>query len=50
MIDFQEFVLATAVIHSKTPEARRKRVFKGMDLDDDGYVSRKDCHLMFRSF
>lgn len=50
VIDFQEFVLATAMIHSRAPDARRKRVFKGLDLNDDGYVSRKDCQLMFRSF
>jgi len=51
MIDFEEFVIGVALTNnkSKTPE-KLKRIFVGYDLDEDGYVERKDFLRMFKSF
>lgn len=50
LINFEEYVMGTAMIHGKQQKLRKERVFKALDLDDDGYISRKDCQLIFKSF
>lgn len=50
IISFKEFVMGTSIVHKKDPAERRHRVFTGLDLDDDGYLSRKDCLRILRSF
>lgn len=50
LISFEEFLSATSMIHTKDAIKRLKRVFKGLDIDDDGRISRKDCQQVFRSY
>ena len=51
LVDFEEFAIGVSYSNTKsrTPEKLR-RVFKGYDLDDDGYVERKDFLRMFKAF
>jgi Ca2+-binding EF-hand superfamily protein len=51
LVDFEEFVIGVALTNSKTrtPE-KLKRIFKGYDLNGDGYVERKDFLRMFKAF
>lgn len=49
-ITFDDYVMGTALVHGTAPGFRRKRIFQGLDLDEDGYMSRKDCHLMLTSY
>ena len=49
LIGFREFVVGLSAARSKNPDERHKRTFNGFDYDDDGYVSRRDLLLMFRS-
>jgi Ca2+-binding EF-hand superfamily protein len=51
LVDFEEFAIGVSFTHnkSKTPE-KLKRIFKGYDLDNDGYVERKDFLRMFKAF
>lgn len=52
LVDFEEFAIGVSYTNnnkSKTPEKLR-RVFKGYDLNDDGYVERKDFLRMFKAF
>lgn len=50
MIGFDEFVKGNALIHDMSREARSKRVFQGLDLNDDGYVTRSDFQRMFLDY
>jgi hypothetical protein len=51
LIDFEEFAIGVSFTSSKskTPE-KLKRIFEGYDLNNDGYVERKDFLRMFKSF
>jgi hypothetical protein len=51
LIDFEEFAIGVALTSnkSKTPE-KLKRIFEGYDMNNDGYVERKDFLRMFKSF
>ncbi|KAI5803857.1 hypothetical protein EDC01DRAFT_611613, partial [Geopyxis carbonaria] len=51
MIDFEEFVVGVYYANnkSKSPDRLRK-IFKGYDLDNDGFVERKDFQRMFKAF
>ncbi|KAF8538352.1 hypothetical protein BDD12DRAFT_885287 [Trichophaea hybrida] len=52
LVDFEEFAIGVSYTNNnknKTPEKLR-RVFKGYDLNDDGYVERKDFLRMFKAF
>lgn len=50
LIDFLEFVRGISKLNDKSFMARLKRMFKGYDLDADGYVCRKDFLRMFRAY
>ena len=51
LIGFEEFILALAALHTKPRlDEKWKRIFKGYDLDGDGYVERKDFLKMFRAY
>lgn len=51
IIDFEEYVVAVAIHQSQMGNnARLKAIFDGYDLDDDGFVSRKDFLRMLRSY
>jgi Ca2+-binding EF-hand superfamily protein len=47
LIGFSEFLHATAYRKRKD---RLRKVFKGYDIDDDGYISRRDCLRLFRAY
>jgi hypothetical protein len=51
LIDFEEFAIGVALTSNKnkTPE-KLKRIFEGYDMNNDGYVERKDFLRMFKSF
>jgi Ca2+-binding EF-hand superfamily protein len=51
LVDFEEFAVGVSYSNTKsrTPEKLR-RVFKGYDLNDDGYVERRDFLRMFKAF
>lgn len=52
LIGFEEFVRGLSALNhnkSRNPE-KLKRIFKGYDLDGDGYVDRNDFLRMFRAF
>ncbi|KAF8428196.1 hypothetical protein EV426DRAFT_332233 [Tirmania nivea] len=51
LIGFEEFLLGLAALHTKPRlDDKWKRIFKGYDLDGDGYVERKDFLKMFRAY
>jgi len=50
MVGFEEFLEGVVLVQDTSMEARKRRVFKGFDLDDDGFVSRKDFLKMFRAY
>jgi len=50
LIGFQEFILGLASLTKKIPGARQKRLFKGYDINNDGYVDRKDFLRLFRAY
>ena len=50
LIGFMEFVSALSSLKSKNSKEGLKKVFRGYDLNGDGYVSRKDMLLMFRAW
>ncbi|KAL7270414.1 hypothetical protein RUND412_006880 [Rhizina undulata] len=51
LIGFEEFVRGLAALSNKSKSSERlKRIFDGYDLDNDGYVDRKDFLMMFRAF
>ncbi|MCJ1233277.1 hypothetical protein MMC14_001232 [Varicellaria rhodocarpa] len=50
LIGFEEFVLGLASLRTKNQDDKLRRVFRGYDLDRDGYVNRKDFLRMFRAY
>jgi len=51
LIGFEEFILGLAALHTKPRlDDKWKRIFKGYDLDGDGFVERKDFLKMFRAY
>lgn len=50
MIDFHEFLSGLSALQSKNKPERLRRVFRGYDLDDDGWVSREDFLKVFKAF
>ncbi|KPI45597.1 uncharacterized protein AB675_683 [Cyphellophora attinorum] len=49
-IDFLEFVRGLTKLNDKSFAAKITRIFRGHDLDGDGYVSRKDFLRMLRAY
>ena len=50
LIDFLEFMHGINRLNNKSFTAKVRRIFKGFDLDADGYVCRKDFLRMFRAY
>ena len=50
LIGFEEFVTGLAAMMNGTRDEKLKRIFIGYDLDNDGFVSRKDFLRMFRAW
>lgn len=51
LIGFEEFVRGLSALNNKHRNTEKlRRIFKGYDLDGDGYVDRKDFLRMFRAF
>jgi len=49
LIGFDEFLKGLASFTKKNIDERRKRIFHGYDINQDGYVDRKDFLRMFRA-
>lgn len=47
LISFPEFLKGLSY---KKGKERLERIFKGYDIDGDGYISRKDCLRIFRTY
>jgi len=50
LIGFNEYICGLADLQDKSRRARLRRIFRGYDLDGDGFVDRKDFLRMFRSY
>lgn len=50
LIGFQEFIHGLASLTKRIPGARQKRLFQGYDINNDGYVDRKDFLRVFRAY
>ncbi|KAI9788022.1 MAG: hypothetical protein M1835_002538 [Candelina submexicana] len=50
LIGFEEFIKGLASLNNKTKDERLKRIFQGYDIDNDGFVNRRDFLRMFRAF
>lgn len=50
LIGFEEFIHGLASLTKKNPNARQKRLFQGYDINNDGFVDRKDFLRMFRAY
>ena len=50
LIGFEEFLKGLASLNNKSTDERLRRVFRGYDIDGDGYVERKDFLRMFRAY
>lgn len=51
LIGFEEFVRGLSALNNKHRNTEKlRRIFKGYDLDDDGFVDRRDFLRMFRAF
>ena len=50
LIGFEEFLKGLASLNNKSNDERLRRVFRGYDIDGDGYVERKDFLRVFRAF
>lgn len=50
LIGFGEFIHGRAALTRKKTDERWKRVFKGYDIDNDGFVDRRDFLRMFRAY
>ncbi|KAF2437091.1 EF-hand, partial [Tothia fuscella] len=53
LIGFEEFLQGLACIHNKSKDpnfSKLRKVFEGYDVDNDGFVSRKDFLRIFRAF
>ena len=49
LIGFEELINGLANLNKRGPKERWKRIFKGYDIDGDGYVCRKDFLRMFKA-
>lgn len=49
LVGFAEFIAGLASLRKKNMEDRLRRLFKGYDLDGDGFVDRKDVLRVFQS-
>ncbi|KAL2271013.1 hypothetical protein VTJ83DRAFT_384 [Remersonia thermophila] len=47
LIGFAEFLRGTAYRKRKD---RLRKIFRGYDIDDDGFISRRDCLRLFRAY
>lgn len=47
LISFPEFLMGLSY---KKGKQRLERIFKGYDVDGDGYISRRDCLRIFRTY
>ena len=50
LIGFEEFIKGLSNLHSLNRDAKLRQVFDWYDLDEDGYVARKDFLRMFRAY
>ncbi|KAL4804804.1 hypothetical protein BDV18DRAFT_142564 [Aspergillus unguis] len=50
LIGFEEFLKGLASLNNKSNDERLRRVFRGYDIDGDGYVERKDFLRVFRAY
>ncbi|OKL56463.1 hypothetical protein UA08_08135 [Talaromyces atroroseus] len=50
LIGFEEFIKGIASFNNKAIDEKMRRIFKGYDVDGDGYVERKDFLRMFRAY
>lgn len=50
LIGFEEFLKGLASLNNKSNDERLRRVFRGYDIDNDGYVERKDFLRVFRAY
>ncbi|WEW59679.1 hypothetical protein PRK78_005158 [Emydomyces testavorans] len=50
LIGFEEFLKGLASFNNKSTHERLKRIFRGYDIDRDGYVERKDFLRIFRAY
>ena len=49
LIGFEELLWGLSNLNKKGPKEKWKRIFKGYDIDGDGYVDRKDFLRMFKA-
>lgn len=50
LIGFEEFLKGLASLNNKSNDERLRRVFRGYDIDNDGYIERKDFLRIFRAY
>ncbi|KAL4973878.1 hypothetical protein BDW66DRAFT_141099 [Aspergillus desertorum] len=50
LIGFEEFLKGLASLNNRSNDERLRRVFRGYDIDGDGYVERKDFLRVFRAY
>ncbi|KAJ5646401.1 hypothetical protein N7490_002773 [Penicillium lividum] len=50
LIGFEEFLKGLASLNNKSNDERLRRVFRGYDIDGDGYIERKDFLRVFRAY
>lgn len=50
LIGFEEFLKGLASLNNKSNDERLRRVFRGYDIDNDGFVERKDFLRVFRAY
>lgn len=50
LIGFEEFLGGLASLNNKSNDERLRRVFRGYDIDGDGFVERKDFLRVFRAY
>lgn len=52
LIGFEELLKGLSYVQRKSPDerGRRRLIFNGFDIDDDGFISRKDVLRLFRAY
>ncbi|KAJ5090977.1 hypothetical protein N7532_009661 [Penicillium argentinense] len=50
LIGFEEFLKGLASLNNKSNDERLRRVFRGYDIDGDGYIERRDFLRVFRAY
>ncbi|KAJ5500246.1 Recoverin [Penicillium expansum] len=50
LIGFEEFLKGLASLNNNSNDERLRRVFRGYDIDGDGFVERKDFLRVFRAY